>query len=266
MAIERIEVYLNNSAQPVQVLTQAPFKVKLDTRSLPDGEHTLKTVTHYSNGTKDVKEIPFKVANTPGVLVQGLEEGKEVSGDLDVTLRVADSSVRPQRERFPGTPFVIATVAVLGLVWGFFAINPGLTQDALKEVTAPAKAGEAYGGAAAAPAGPVDAALLKSGETIYASSGCVGCHQPTGAGLPPAMPALAGNSKVGDLKHVVQWIRKGNGAMPAFPQLSANDLAAVSTYIRNSWGNKFGGASVEEVEKLLKEIGSVPGQRVLSSR
>jgi len=79
MPIERIEVYLDGGAEPVQVLTQPPFKVTYDTRSLSDGEHLLRVVTHYTNGAREVKEIPFKVANTPGVLVQGLEEGKEVS-------------------------------------------------------------------------------------------------------------------------------------------------------------------------------------------
>lgn len=121
MPIERIEVYLDGGAEPVQVLTQPPFKVTYDTRSLSDGEHLLRVVTYYTNGAREVKEVPFKVANTPGVLLQGLEEGKEVSGTLDVTLRVADPDVKPGRERFPGLGAAIATAVILGGVWLFFA-------------------------------------------------------------------------------------------------------------------------------------------------
>ncbi len=77
MPIERIEVYLDGGTEPVQVLTQPPFKVTYDTRSLSDGEHLLRVVTHYTNGAKDVKEVPFKVANTPGVLLQASRKARK---------------------------------------------------------------------------------------------------------------------------------------------------------------------------------------------
>ncbi|WP_299428338.1 Ig-like domain-containing protein, partial [uncultured Meiothermus sp.] len=184
MPIERIEVYLDGGTEPVQVLTQPPFKVTYDTRSLSDGEHQLRVVTYYTNGAKEVKEIPFKVANTPGVLVQGLEEGKEVSGTLEMTLRVADAEVKPAPERFPALGAVIATVAILGGIWLFFAAT-GVTNRTLEEVARPPAAKEAPAPAQpAAPAVAVDAALKAKGETVYAMS-CAGCHQPTGAGMPP---------------------------------------------------------------------------------
>lgn len=34
--------------------------------------------------------------------------------------------------------------------------------------------------------------------------------------------------------------------MPAFAQLSDEELAAVATYIKNSWSNKFGGVTPDE--------------------
>ena len=40
--------------------------------------------------------------------------------------------------------------------------------------------------------------------------------------------------------------------MPAFPQLSAVDIAAVAAYIRNAWGNEFGGVTTEVVETILE--------------
>jgi len=36
--------------------------------------------------------------------------------------------------------------------------------------------------------------------------------------------------------------------MPAFGQLSDEEVAAVATYIRNSWGNKFGGVKPEQAK------------------
>lgn len=245
MPIERIEVYLDNGTEPVQVLTQPPFKVTFDTRSLTDGEHQLRVVTHYANGAREVKEIPFKVANTPGVLVQGLEEGKEVSGTLDVTLRVADADVKPVRERFPGLAAAIATAAILGGVWLFFAAS-GVTNKTLEEVAKPpaTKEAGAHGGEAG-PVAAVDAALKGKGETVYAAS-CAGCHQATGAGLPGVFPALDGSKNVADKAYTINILLKGKGGMPGFAQLSDEELAGVATYIKNSWSNKFGGVTPDE--------------------
>ncbi len=246
MPIERIEVYLDGGAEPVQVLTQPPFKVTYDTRSLSDGEHLLRVVTYYTNGAQEVKEVPFKVANTPGVLLQGLEEGKEVSGTLDVTLRVADPDVKPGRERFPGLGAAIATAVILGGVWLFFAAT-GVTNKPLEEVAKPPAAAEAgahggdHGGAVAA----VDEALKAKGEQVY-SANCAGCHQPTGKGLPGVFPALDGSKNVADKAYTINILLKGKGGMPAFAQLSDEELAAVATYIKNSWSNKFGGVTPDE--------------------
>ncbi|GEM87081.1 c-type cytochrome [Meiothermus granaticius] len=266
MPIERIEVFLDDAPTPVQVLKHPPFRVTYDTRTLPDGDHHLQVITHYTNGSREIKEIPFRVANTPGVLVQGLEAGKEVSGHLDLTLRVADPDIKPARDRFPGVAAVIATVVVLGAVWLFFAVT-GSTNKTLEEVApppskeAPASGGEqaAAGQATAGPAPAVDAALLKAGEGVFTTN-CAGCHQAGGTGVPGVFPPLAGNPHLADVKHVTNTIIHGlnvgvvvNGqkysqAMPPFGQLSDQDVAAVATYIRNSWGNKFGGVTPAEAK------------------
>ncbi len=245
MPIERIEVYLDGGTEPVQVLTQPPFKVTYDTRSLSDGEHLLRVVTHYTNGAREVKEVPFKVANTPGVLLQGLEEGKEVSGTLDVTLRVADADVKPGRERFPGLGAAIATAAILGGVWLFFAAS-GVTNKTLEEVAKPpaAKEASAHGGEAGH-AVEVDAALKAKGEAVYSAS-CAGCHQANGTGLPGVFPALDGSKNVADKAYTINILLKGKGGMPGFAQLSDEELAGVATYIKNSWSNKFGGVTPDE--------------------
>ena len=97
----------------------------------------------------------------------------------------------------------------------------------------------------------VDEVLFKQGKTLF-DGNCALCHQSSGKGVPPAFPALAGNENLQDLVLIVTNIHKGVGAMPAFPQLSAADIAAVAAYIRNAWGNEFGGVTTEVVETILE--------------
>nr|WP_127559132.1 cytochrome c oxidase subunit II [Saccharospirillum alexandrii] len=85
--------------------------------------------------------------------------------------------------------------------------------------------------------------LMERGEEVY-SSACASCHQPNGAGVPGAFPALA-NSPIalgpaeGHLDVVVNGVR--GTAMAAYGnQLSDADMAAVITYERNAWGNDVG--------------------------
>jgi mono/diheme cytochrome c family protein len=97
---------------------------------------------------------------------------------------------------------------------------------------------------------PADPALMTQGESLYTTN-CVTCHQASGLGSPPTFPALAGNAKLGDLDLVAGNIHNGKGNMPAFPDLGAADVAALATYIRNSWGNSFGGAAESEVAGIV---------------
>ena len=84
--------------------------------------------------------------------------------------------------------------------------------------------------------------LKARGEKVYATN-CVACHQPTGAGAPPAFPPLNGSKIVNGPKEA-QLDRLLNGkagtAMASFRYLTDADLAGVITYTRNSWGNKTG--------------------------
>ena len=85
--------------------------------------------------------------------------------------------------------------------------------------------------------------LVARGEQVYAAA-CVACHQASGAGVPPAFPALDGSAMVvgehGPLLDIVLNGKTGT-AMAAFGgQLSDVEVAAVLTYLRNSWGNSTG--------------------------
>jgi cytochrome c oxidase subunit II len=85
--------------------------------------------------------------------------------------------------------------------------------------------------------------LMARGEKIYAAN-CAACHQPNGAGLPPAFPALDGSKiakgpKAAHLDIVLKG--KPGTAMASYAaQLSDTEIAAVVAYERNAWTNKLG--------------------------
>lgn len=92
--------------------------------------------------------------------------------------------------------------------------------------------------------------VLARGSKLYEQQ-CASCHGDKGQGVPSMYPALAGNRDVmlDAPNNLVQIIRKGGFApstagnpqpfgMPPFGQaLSGEDIADVSTYVRQSWGN-----------------------------
>jgi len=74
---------------------------------------------------------------------------------------------------------------------------------------------------------------------------CSACHQPTGKGMPPAFPALDGSKVATGPKgdHIATVLKGRPGtAMASWAHLSDDDVAAVITFERNSWGNKTGDA------------------------
>ncbi|MDW8337082.1 MAG: cytochrome c oxidase subunit II [Tepidimonas sp.] len=86
------------------------------------------------------------------------------------------------------------------------------------------------------------AELKTRGEQVYAAN-CAACHQANGKGAGPIKP-LDGSSIVTAADHApmlkILLNGAGNGAMPAWKQLSDVELAAVMTYARNSWSNATG--------------------------
>ena len=77
------------------------------------------------------------------------------------------------------------------------------------------------------------------GKQVYAQAepSCAGCHGVNGEG--GAGPALAGNEKIlKDPALSINNIQKGRGIMPGYPDLTTEQVLAVTNYIRNSWGNK----------------------------
>jgi mono/diheme cytochrome c family protein len=111
--------------------------------------------------------------------------------------------------------------------------------------------------AAAAVAAP-DAETMKRGQAVYSRT-CIACHQPTGMGIPPVFPPLAGSEWIAKsssiaVRNIINGMQgpvtvKGmtyNSVMPPVAGLSDKDIADVVTYVNNSWGNT--GAIVTEAE------------------
>ncbi len=83
--------------------------------------------------------------------------------------------------------------------------------------------------------------LMAKGETVYKAN-CAACHQVDGSGGGP-FPGLVGSkvATTGSIENHLKLIIAGKGIMPPFgAQLSDADIAAVTTYERNAWGNNTG--------------------------
>lgn len=124
------------------------------------------------------------------------------------------------------------------------------------------------------PAGPkTPEQLYEMGKGVYAQV-CVSCHQPTGLGLPPAFPPLAGSEWVlGSEERMVRIILHGlqgpikvkgtefNSVMPAAGpgsgfNLNTERVAAVATFVRREWGNNAAPVTQAKVEEIRGKEGN----------
>jgi len=86
----------------------------------------------------------------------------------------------------------------------------------------------------------VFAELMDEGADVYGDN-CAFCHGAEGQGA--GAPRLAGNDYLRANASLVGLILGGyeSHGMPAFRyRLDVREIAAVATYVRNSWGNEFG--------------------------
>jgi mono/diheme cytochrome c family protein len=122
------------------------------------------------------------------------------------------------------------------------------------------------GGDEQKPAAPHQS-VMDSGKRIYEDS-CAACHRDSGEGVAHMFPALKGNSNVQsrDPTTVIRVILDGArmvatdarptpSSMPAYNwKLSDKEIAAVATYVRNSWGNAASEVGADDVGSLRKEL------------
>ena len=112
-------------------------------------------------------------------------------------------------------------------------------------------AGEAIGAEVADAGDDVFAAFMDTGERVYAQH-CAVCHGADGnQALVSHAAILDGYRRLNDSARMLRAIVNGRGYMPGLGgALSDEEVAAVATYVRNSWSNDHGLVSVEEVEAV----------------
>jgi mono/diheme cytochrome c family protein len=106
-------------------------------------------------------------------------------------------------------------------------------------------------------------ARMKAGQAIYKDS-CAGCHTEAGTGVAQLFPRLAGShsAQSDDATTLIRTVLFGSQgaatagaptgpAMPSFAwRLGDAQVAAVLTYVRNTWGNAAAAVSADEVKKI----------------
>lgn len=110
---------------------------------------------------------------------------------------------------------------------------------------------------------------MARGQIVYKRN-CAACHQVTGAGIVGAFPPLAKSDFITSPKVVAATVANGltgeirvngeiyNGVMPKLA-LSDEDIANVSTYVINSWGNAGGEVTPADVAKVKTGDAFEPG-------
>ena len=102
---------------------------------------------------------------------------------------------------------------------------------------------------------------IAAGKVLFAGT-CSTCHQPDGKGMEGVFPPLAGSDYIkANPKRLPEIILHGmvgpvkvngkdyNSNMPPMSQLTDDEVANISTYVLNSWGNPGGQVSRDDAAK-----------------
>ncbi len=108
---------------------------------------------------------------------------------------------------------------------------------------------------------------VNAGKALFAGT-CSTCHQGNGEGMAGVFPPLAKSDYIAaDPKRVATIITHGlqgpvtvngkdyNSVMPPMAQLTDDEVANISTYVLNSWGNPGGRITKEEAAAIRKGPG-----------
>ena len=123
-----------------------------------------------------------------------------------------------------------------------------------------------------APADP-NSPEMKAGAAIYADL-CSACHTPNGGGISGMFPRLAGSPSVqsADPTSIIRVVLRGarsvatdraptGPAMPSFAwELNDAQVAAIASFVRNSWGTAAPIVSSETVAAQRRNLARRPGE------
>ena len=106
---------------------------------------------------------------------------------------------------------------------------------------------------------------MAAGAAVYTHN-CIACHEADGRGSPRIYPPLPGNANLQsvDPSSILRIILDGaqtvttprapnTGSMPAYAKFSDQEIADVTTYIRNSWGNAAPAVTPGQVRKARQD-------------
>jgi mono/diheme cytochrome c family protein len=114
---------------------------------------------------------------------------------------------------------------------------------------------------------PAEDAAMRAGQAIYADN-CAACHTDAGSGIARLFPTLKGSPSVqsADPTNLIRIVLQGaqsvaTAAAPTGPsmpalgwKLSDGQVASVTTYIRNSWGNAAAPVPPGNVERARRQL------------
>lgn len=182
--------------------------------------------------------VPVRSALLDG-LALGLAGGVQVGGNAVAGGRAGGNIPGVTRQRGGGNRFELASEPR-----GLAVLADG--KDALAEPARKLLALVTWPGRPAPPALPPrsasEEALFRRGQSIYVEQ-CSGCHQVQGQGQATVAPPLAGSKRVaanGDVpvRILTNGLEGKIGLMPPLGSaMSDEEVAAVLTYVRQSWGN-----------------------------
>lgn len=112
---------------------------------------------------------------------------------------------------------------------------------------------------------------IKAGGELFNGT-CSVCHQVSGQGIEGVFPPLAGSDLLAATpKRAVQIALNGvsgpltvngktyNSVMPPMSQLNDDEIANILTFVINSWGNKGGAFSADEIQTVRQTTVRPPG-------
>jgi len=189
-----------------------------------------------------------------------IEEKPFEAGEPDPVFTMHMAAMREMAEPRDGvspTPVSYLICVFFFLLWGGWYIGfygGDWTGDGLAERSA---------GKAAVAGPPPNPMVL--GKEVFGS--CIQCHQENGMGVAGTTPPLAKSEYVlGDARRLAAIVLNGlngefvvngqtyNSQMPAWSVRDDEEIAAVLTYIRGTWGNQAGPVTKEFVAGVRKEI------------
>jgi mono/diheme cytochrome c family protein len=253
--VARIDLYLDDATEPFRSVVP-PQPVEVDTSTLADGPHVLRLEARDTAGSVGRRTIPFVVQNGPGITLTGLRAGERVAGTLQLEVNAfgGNEPFDPVRAESSGPipvwTWVMSAIFVAWAAWyglATFTAPSSYADNPVAAAQAPSTATTATAYSGKGVAAGFDYAA--TGARLYGTN-CASCHGASGAGVPGAFPALAGDPVVTAIDPAAQvaTVLKGlhgkairgtayAGAMPPFAQLTDAEVAAIVDHERTSWGN-----------------------------